>query len=163
MPIIQCIGVIVSSFLNVGENIRTKPKRSVSTSARGMPTPQKKQCTEHLDKPFLKGGNGCPLGEQSDTDPQKERAAKLSHQQDHCFHRRVHRIFPFLFRGIRPAGAIDNGSEQSHLISTVISSRSSSTPASYQQRRGDCGDRPYRYRHPSAVFDFSSAALRGQM
>jgi hypothetical protein len=52
-----------------------------------------------LDKPFLKGGNGCPLGEQSDTDPQKERAAKFSHQQDYCFHRRVHRIFPFLSSG----------------------------------------------------------------
>jgi hypothetical protein len=52
-----------------------------------------------LDKPFLKGGNGCPLGEQSDTDLQKERAEKLSHQQDHCFHRRVHRIFPFLSSG----------------------------------------------------------------
>src|SRR5215467_6536249 len=72
-------------------------------------------------------------------------------------------FFLFFFGVFDPASAIDNGSEQSHLISTVISSRSSSTPASYQQRRGDCGDRSYRYRHPSAVFDFSSAALRGQM
>src|SRR5215469_9201237 len=62
-------------------------------------------------------------------------------------------FFLFFFGVFGPASAIDNGSEQSHLISTVISSRSSSTPASYQQRRGDCGDRPYRYRHPSAVFD----------
>ena len=36
------MGVIISSFLNVGENIRTKPKRSVRTSARGIPTPRKK-------------------------------------------------------------------------------------------------------------------------
>ena len=37
-----CMGVIVSSFLNVCENIRTKPKMSVRTSARGIPTPRKK-------------------------------------------------------------------------------------------------------------------------
>src|SRR5260370_41171178 len=87
-------------------NSNSAEKAALSEQRDSCKPHQKEQCTENLDKPFLKGGNGCPLGEQSDTDPQKERAAKLSHQQDHCFHRSVHRISPFLFRGMRSAGAI---------------------------------------------------------